>query len=633
MRSRARTACALAAFLAPLAIARAARADDPPPPPPTAQGSFSPYEEESIKIALEAQKATLENDPEGKTLEAVEVVSLDVIEERDPAPRLLNILHATTRSYVIDREVLVVRGEPYSQALVDETMRNLRRLPQLSVVLLVPVKGSAPDRVRLLVVTKYVWSLRMGFDIGFGAGGLERLLVQPTESNIAGTHQTALGQFTYAPLSYSLGGAYGEPRLAGTRLGLSASANVVINTKTGKTEGSYGSVSVARPLFSAKEKWAYGVGTSWSDTVLRRYVNAQLAAYAATDLAPPGTTNYAPQYEVPYQYRGRLVTQSAYVTRSFGWAVKNDFTFGAEINKREYFIEPDSFAQYGLTPLPAVVDEFMRNRMPVSDTRVGPYIQWRGYRTEFLRVLDFETLALQEDYRLGHDLWLRVYPVTRPFGSSRDFVGVYAAAQYTWPISDGLFRGSIESTTEAETSRLSDASWAGNVRFVTPRTAVGRLVVDGGFVNRYRNYLNRLTALGGDTRLRGYPSSFFVGKDVVTYNVEFRTRPLEILHLQVGADVFYDGGNALNGMDHFLSPTTPYEGIFHAVGAGARFLFPQVDRIVFRADVGFPVGPRPAGVAPASFFLTFGQAFGVSSVGGSVASGGATSGLGGALGQ
>jgi hypothetical protein len=61
-------------------------------------------------------------------------------------------------------------------------------------------------------------------------------------------------------------------------------------------------------------------------------------------------------------------------------------------------------------------------------------------------------------------------------------------------------------------------------------------------LNRYRNYLNRQTFLGGDGRLRGYPSSYFVGKDIIAYNFEFRSRPLEILSCQLGTAAFYDVG-------------------------------------------------------------------------------------------
>jgi hypothetical protein len=47
------------------------------------------------------------------------------------------------------------------------------------------------------------------------------------------------------------------------------------------------------------------------------------------------------------------------------------------------------------------------------------------------------------------------------------------------------------------------------------------------------------------------------------------------------------------------------------VGTGLRVLFPEFDRVVFRADLGFPVGAGRdlPGVTPVSFFLSLGQAF------------------------
>ena len=43
---------------------------------------------------------------------------------------------------------------------------------------------------------------------------------------------------------------------------------------------------------------------------------------------------------------------------------------------------------------------------------------------------------------------------------------------------------------------------------------------------------------------------------------------------------------------------------------GVRVLFPQLDRVVFRVDVGFPLTrPLPSGASPVTFFSTFGQAF------------------------
>ncbi|MDB4997556.1 MAG: hypothetical protein JWM74_4988 [Myxococcaceae bacterium] len=568
-------------------------------PPTAAIGTYSPYEQASVRAVAAKLHAEIVPNADGKLIESVEVFPLEVLEDRDPLPGfakdILNSLHSTSRPYVIRREVLLDVGDPYDEALAQETARNLRRLRQLSLVIIAPFRGSREDRVRLVVITKDVWSLRMGFDIGAGPGGLERLLLEPTESNLAGSHQTVLARFSYRPESYALGASYLVPRLQGLRLSFVADANAIINKRRGDLEGSFGTVSISRPQYSTHVEWSWGAAVSWRDEVLRRYVDARLATFNA---------RATPERDLlPYEYRGKRYTNTYAATRSFGRTTKNDISFGAEVNHRSYRTTQSAL---GINPI--VVDEFVRTQMPVSDSRAAPFVQWRGYNTEFMRVLDFETLGLQEDYRIGHDLWVRVYPVTKALGSSRNFFGTYAAAQYTVPLGDGLARAAVESSTEAEPDKLADAAIEGSLRIVTPRLGLGRLVFDAAALNRYRNYLNRQSFLGGDTRLRGYPSNFFSGKDLIAMNLEFRTRPLEIFACQLGGAVFYDVGDAFSGFDN-LHPQ-------QSVGGGLRVLFPQIDRVVFRGDIGFPtVRPLPPGVGTMSFFVAFEQAFGVASVG------------------
>ena len=582
--------------------------------PTTAKGAYSQYEQETIRDVTKRIGGKIDPAPEGKIIEKIEIVPLDVIEDRDPAPGFLNAFHATTRPYVIDREVLQRPGQPYKQTLADETARNLTRLPQLSVVIVLPYQGSAPDRVRLVVITKDVWSLRLSTDFGVSAGGLEYLLIQPSETNIFGSQQTILGRYTYLPESHSFGFGYRVPRLDGRWLYFSADGNVIVNRRTGNAEGSFGGVSITRPLYSSLTEWAWSTGVQWRDEILRRYSNAHEVAYGReVDGAVVNT-------HIPYEYRARRLTESVQVTRSFGWEQKNDFSVGAEINRRVY--ETANLSAFD----PADVASF-RSKIPVSDTRVGPFVQWRSYTTNFVRVIDFETLALQEDYRLGHDVWVRAYPVLEAFGSSRTFFGTYAAAQYTVRLGrDGLARASVESTREGDTQQLTDAAIGANMRVVTPRLGFGRVVLDGAFLNRYRNYLNRSTLLGGDTRLRGFPSGTFFGKDVFAVNLEYRSQPVEILSCQLGLVAFYDIADAADGVGKLFA--------YKSAGFGLRALLPQLDRVVVRGDLGFPIGERPTGVAPVAFFFAFEQAFGVSSVGGTVATGG-TGGpvIGGALGQ
>ena len=135
------------AFAALASLAPATAGADEPAPPDERRDAYSPYERKSIDAAVEKLGVVVDPRPDGKILEGVEVVSLDVFEKRDPLPGFLtpvaNWFHATTRHYVIEREVLVTPGQRWSQALVDETARNLRALPQLSLVLCVPLRERA----------------------------------------------------------------------------------------------------------------------------------------------------------------------------------------------------------------------------------------------------------------------------------------------------------------------------------------------------------------------------------------------------------------------------------------------------------------------------------------------------------
>jgi hypothetical protein len=558
--------------------------------PDSRTGSYSRYETESIELVTGRLGARVDPSPEGKIIERVIIQPLDVIEPRDPAPQLLNALHATTRPHVLERELLIGVGEPYRKAIVDETARNLRQRSQLSLVLCVALVGSDPSRVQLLVLTKDVWSLRLDWDAAFSSGGLERLTLVPTENNLLGSHQAASLSFNLLPASYSLGLGYSIPRVEGSRWAASAQAGLIFHRTGGAAEGSYGSLAVARPLFSTRTEWAFQTGVAFRDEIARRYVGTRVGTFDAK--ATPEVND-----RIPYEYRSNQATGSASFTRSYGWARKNDITVGLEVARRRY--STGSLDGYD----PAAVAEFVTTRVPTSDNRTDPYVQWRSYSNDYLRLLDLETLALQEDFRLGHDVYVKVYPSLAGAGSSRTVLGVYAGAQYTVQLGDGLARAVIESTTEREPDRLADASLEAAVRVVTPRLGFGRLLFDASMIDRYRNYLNRTTFLGGDGRLRGYPSSYLTGKDALASNLEFRTTPVEIFSCQLGGAVFYDTGDAFDTFAQ-LRPK-------QSAGVGFRALFPQLDRIVFRGDLGFPLarGGLPPGVNPVAFFVAFEQAF------------------------
>ncbi len=558
--------------------------------PASITGRYTDYEEQAIHDAESELGTTVVEQPEGKRIERIVFVRLDPIDPHDPLPMRLDSVHATSRARILQHELLVREGDVWNKTMVDESARNLRLLPQLSLVLIVPMRGSTPDSVIMVVITKDVWSLYVDFDIQATSGGIEMLDLEPKETNLAGLQHTVLGRFVLTPDTYSLGASYEVPRLDGRWLDLLFDGNVIVNRASGQPEGTYGSASITRPLYSSLTKWAWTTSVSWTDQIDRRYENATLTYFDSTP--------------VPWEWRERTLVEQAKITRSFGWETKNDFSVGASIQHTAYTVPSNPSLD------PATVAAFQRADVPVGEDRVGPFVQWHGYTSNYLRVFDLDTLGLQEDNRLGHDLWLRLYPVLRAVGSTRDLFGAYAAAAYTVPLGDGLASAAVETTTEVEPDRISDASVQTSVAVVTPRTSVGRLIFATTMLDRWRNYLNVQSYLGGDSMLRGYPSRYFAGKDLFATNLEYRTPHVDLASILLGLAAFYDVGDAFDGFDNFQPK--------HSAGFGLRAVFPQVERAVMRFDLGFPIeaGPLPPGVGPVSFQLAFHQAIGVPGVGG-----------------
>jgi outer membrane protein assembly factor BamA len=577
---------------------------------------YSPYELESIRRALERYGAVIDTQPQGKTVEAIEVVALDVIEDRDPAPLFLNWLHVTTKPYVIEREVLLKVGKPYEQRRSDETERNLRQLFLFSVVVGLPVKGSTPNSVRYLVVTKDIWSLRASWDGRFNNGVIDFLSFQPTERNLFGTGRQVYGTVIFTATNYTLGAGFVEPRLGGTRLRLSASANAIIGCDSGEVEGSSGTFQYALPLYSSSAKWAYATTVSWSDRTSRltgSHGDAICSADSGRLVRLPLSSGNAAIVPNDYPSDTQSFTQS--FTRSYGRVYKTNLGFGLEARRSAYRgqglghmpgINADRSELIDLSPSEEYEARLRyRSLIPANFTRISPYFSVTSYTTNYHRDINSETLGLQEDFdfRLGPYSILKLYPALKRLGSTRDLFAVQATLGYATSVDTGYFKVEASHAIELSPRRQdTDAELSLALRFTSPRLGFGRFVYDVRLDDHYRNFLNLPVALDGTNRLRGYRSNSTIGPSWFASNLEFRTRPVQILSTQWAAVLFHDVGDAFRTFDEIE--------LKQGVGFGLRFLAPQLDRDVFRFDVGFPM-PSDAPGGEVTVIAAFGQAFSV----------------------
>jgi hypothetical protein len=573
---------------------------------------YSPLELERIRRALIRVQGKLDEKPQGKRIESIEVVTLPVFEPEDPVPQFLNWFHVTTQNYVVEREVLMRVGSHYDQRLSDETERNLRALLLFSVVVGLPVQGSTPDSVRYVVVTKDIWSLRIGWDGRFNQGVLDYLSLNPTESNLFGTGRQLFGSLDIGRRTYSVGGGFYEPRLAGSRTRILVRGSAVVNCDSGDIEGSSGSFQYSRPLYSTLTRWSYSTVASWTDgqgpLAVRGNLRGSICSVRAEDEAivnlRDGKAAYYPNL---YFYDSQSFAQT--FTRSYGYRFKTNLSFGLEAARLAYGGADLSNVRAAPSDVPGelteqeryVVQRYYRETLlPVGDKRISPFFQISSYTTDYQRDINAETLGLQEDTSMGHVAYLRVYPALQALGSSRDMLGLDALASYARPLGSGYVKMYGLHSVELSTRQQTDAQLTLRLRVTSPRIPLGRLIFDAALVDHYRNYRNTNLGIGGTTRLRGYQNTAAVGAHYLASNVEFRTRPLEIFSTQLAGVVFYDVGDAFDAFDQLE--------LKHGVGAGIRFLAPQLDRDVFRLDVGVPV-PFDTPGGETTVIATFKQAF------------------------
>ena len=270
--------------------------------------ALSRLELESVDDALASVGARVDPAPAGKTIGRIIVVNQDVFSKRDWYFQFFNIFHRTTRGYIIERELLLKPGQPWDQALVEESTRNLQvpvslvvagrtlGVPELSsVVVMLPVVSPVPGQVDLLVVTRDVWSLRFNTNFEYQGNALTLIETSLSENNLFGWRKFLSVRFNRDQGTYNYGPDYFDPNIHGTRLVLRASALFYTSRETGNYEGDAELVSLHYPLYSLATKWGGGVDVIHQNVVFRGFRGNSLRL---VDLA--GT----PDVEMlPYEYR------------------------------------------------------------------------------------------------------------------------------------------------------------------------------------------------------------------------------------------------------------------------------------------------------------------------------------------
>jgi hypothetical protein len=412
---------------------------------------------------------------------------------------LVNALHARTRLYVIQRELLFARGEPYDTARANESARNLRALSIFRDVVIDTV--STDSGVTVHVRTTDGWTTNLGF--GIRTSGTQRVInafVQ--EINLLGTRTIATLGYESDPDRNSVLVGFDTPRLVANRVGVGASYSR-------RSDGHSAGAALSYPFFSLSSR--QGASLSWG------LFDGRVLHYEG------GT---------------RVVKDSAH--RKFA-IVRADEAVALTASQRGFVrvgltgqVQRDDFGeQGGSAELPRTIT-----------VAAGPYVAAR--RPRYIQVRNYEAMARVEDVDLGPAVRADVVAAPKAWGYEGDGVGGRLAASAGLELPSGFAllgasAGGLRSSAPRDSATIEGSvlavSQPNEVHLLVARAAAGRLE-NAPFGTEYD--------IGLGYGVRAFPSHAFTGDRYYLLNGEYRWLVLPRFLGLVGLGVagFVDHGGA-----------------------------------------------------------------------------------------
>jgi hypothetical protein len=525
-----------------------------------------------MERVLAANGLELAGLPEGKRIAWIRVVRDEVFVTDEIWPLFLNWFHMTTKEQIVRRELLFREGEAYTEARIDETMRNLRGMGIFSLVRIVAVQVPDSDAVGVVVHTRDRWSLRLETD--FSASTiLDQLVVTGTERNFLGRNQALSVELDLLPFNHAFTQGYESRRVAGSTVRLTETAGAIFNNKSGNAEGATGSVQLGEPFYNLKQQFAWTASGAFDDYVARQSRLRKLRTY------PEAATG--PDMPVAQRaWRQRNATGSLIASYRVGELFKQTWSGGFDYRS----VHSHTIAE---TMLPAALrDAFVLHVLPRQRTEVGPIFTYDILLPEFMRFQNLATFGQTENVRIGPSASLTVRTPLRAFGSSTNSYVFTSTVGYILAPAGFLLEGSVAGRTRYENQQLVDQRFSALVRGATPVLFRSfRVVSRVALIARRHDTANTYVALGASDGLRGYTSAQIAGYGASSLlaNVEIRTLPIEWEAVHVGGVIFYDTGTVYNQLAQLR--------MHRAVGVGLRVLLPQLNRTPFSFDAATRLDP------------------------------------------
>jgi outer membrane protein assembly factor BamA len=488
----------------------------------------------------------------GATIGEIRIVVGNVFDTTDPREdstlfRSANKLHITTRAQVIERRLLLRRGDRLTVQAIEESERVLRTARYLYDVRIRPL-AYRDGVVDLEVATRDTWTLYPSISVS-RSGGANKSEVSINELNLLGTgSEVSFGYFRDVDRSGQTLD-FGNDNLFGRWVALQFGIGR-------NSDGSRDALSLVRPFYQLDARWAAGIKAVSDDRLEPVYTaGEQTSEYRAKEQSA----------EVFGGWSRGLVD---------GWVQR--YTLGLSLQDNVYGLEPGSLPPPDLPP---------------DEKLVGPYLRYQVIEDRYLKTENRNQMGRPEFFAVGLNSTLQLGWASTGLGST------YDALLYQGTVSRGyelrgdqtlLAAASIKGQlTDGEVRRQQFGAGAKyylphHRRWVFYASASGDLLTQPD--------PSDVLYLGGDNGLRGYPLRYQGGTQRALFTVEERlyTAAFPWRLFRVGAAAYMDVGRAWGGDN----TNTVNPGWLANVGVGLRFFSVRTGfGNVLHLDLAAPINP------------------------------------------
>ncbi len=440
--------------------------------------------------------------------------------------RTADFIHAKTRLYVIRDALLFKSGERVVARTIYETSRNLRALPFVRAVRIVP-EDCHHRVVSVNVIEKDAWTLK--FDYRFShVGGASEIRYKALDTDLLGTGKTLSVSWQKTLQRTETDYAYEDPEIFGSRWSGLVSDGTL-------SDGYQRLLTVARPFYRDTDPWSVTfTGLSqkenldlYEDGVLVESVPNQLNSASATF--------------------GHLIAFAKGTGERFylGWSRSSE-TYEAPI--REDTVP--------LLPLDLL-----------SRRAVGPTVGWQLFQDRYRSFENIQLIDRVEDYDLGWNVMGTVGYDPSWLGSLGD------SLSFNLDVSDGsrLFGHDLLLATGAWKTRRQSGQWQNEsgqlgATYYNQDLPDETWVLHASYAFTVHPYPLSLLYIGGIQGLRGYPNYFRLGTRMWTATLEDRiVTPVTLFHSFVLGFVTYADWAQIQE----LTPVH-WSRIYQDVGGGLR---------------------------------------------------------------